>query len=178
MYKRIPCFLFITFLWLICGACANTTDMPNTYTTKEGKVSLDFPKGWKVDNKNDNFDLFVRSKDLTDITGVFVYEQQDLATDAALETIIFFQIEQLSASRDHFEALSEAEEYEVNGNTYITKAYSGEKDGFAYAYRITGIQFNESDTLALVLQTMAKSEYTDLEPVLKTITDSARLILN
>lgn len=175
MNKKIFYLIFGIILLFASSACSNLSDEPRKYTTKDGIVEFVFPSGWKVNDKNENFDLHVKSKDLTDVTGVFVYNRQDMSDDSTPQTIIDYQIEQLKEIRKNFEVLNESEEYEVNGNSYITVVYSGEMDGFVYAYRLTTISFQDSDIFAYIVQTTSKSEYLTLEPDLKGITDSAML---
>jgi len=111
-------------------------------------------------------------------TGVFVYTQEDLATDFTPQDLLQSHIDDLRSKRDHFAISEEQTVTEHDGQTLTTVVYSGDKSASKYFYRLTLIEFSENPDLpVVVLQVAIPSNWSEHKPILEGITKSARVRL-
>ena len=178
MRRRTPVAFATILAFAGCGIQLQKDAEPRFFASAEGSVELQFPAGWHKNEKDNPYDLqcFSKHEDMT--TGVFVYTQEDLATDFTPQDLLQSHIDDLGSKRDHF-VISEEQTVTVHdGKTLTTVVYSGDKSASKYFYRLTLIEFSENPGLpVVVLQVAIPSNWSEHKPILEDITKSARLRL-
>lgn len=138
----------------------------------ENDLAFSFPNDWKLNEKENPFDLqcFSRSEELT--TGVFVYEKIDFAENVSPEDVLALQIDDIQSLRKNFRFIEELKDSEIGDKRIKTVVYSGEKNGIKYYYVFSLVEFKEFEKFAVIVQTCIPSNFEKYKSTLDEIVNS------
>lgn len=177
---KVPIIIFsilmvLGFVGGICFANVVSKDyvVDPVYVVSDNKeVQFEF-YGNYVERSVGEYELYVSDYYRGINVGVFVYNEDDKLT---AKDILDDRNTWIYSSR---EKVSVMDEYiiEKEDRTITSIAYRGEKDGEAFVYNFSIIEFEDSDYLVNVLEVCFEEDYNDYRAEFKTILESAKLLV-
>ena len=181
MVKGVQYISFIVLLacTLLIG-CTQASDSiaePVTFNTTYGAVEFTFPAGWYQNPEKHPYDLQCFEENEQMNTGVFIFKAVDLSEEGTPYAIFKTQVADLESKRKNFKVLDEEESYKLDGKSFVTIAYTGEKGPSRYVYRFSLIEFdNDPSQFAVTLQVGFPGDWQESKPILDNIIQSARTL--
>jgi len=174
--KKITVAILAVLAVLTFSRCtAEPPTEPATFTAL-GRFSFSFPPSWKLNEKENPYDLQCLSAQEDLVTGVFVFDRRDIAEDTAAEDIFALQIDDLRSKRENFSLIEETKDATDGGSRIKTVVYAGEKDVQKYYYIFSLVEFDDSDAFAVVLQSCFPSAWDENKAVLEEIVSSCKTV--
>ena len=153
---------------------SNTETDSNKLVFATNKLEFSFPNDWKLNDKENPFDLqcFSRFKDFT--TGVYVYDKMDIAEGGSAEDKLDYHIDNIQSIRENFKLIEVTKDIDTGDKRIKTIVYSGEKDSEKNYYVFSLVEFKEFEKFAVILQTCVPSNFEKNKSTLDEIVSSCR----
>jgi hypothetical protein len=107
-------------------------------------------------------------------TGVFEFLAEDLAEGFQGKDILELQIADIQGKRKNFKLYANEKVFDVKDKIVTTRVYSAEKDHSRFLYTFSLIEFKQSGTVVVVLQTSFPSAWKNNKGTLQKIVMSAK----
>ena len=151
--------LLVTTTLLVCNvnAEAQSVELEKSFVVKNYKVSISFPKKWKVETKNNNpFDL--QCTNGSAFASVFVFYKVDLKKGQTPMNIFHIQNDDIIRKRSEVEIINEEKTEKLDTKKIHSLLFSAEKDGSKNYYYCNLVEFDEgSDRFVWILFTSLPS---------------------
>ena len=171
--------LFATLILTGCDATHSRDRSPVSFVTDYAPISFTFPAGWKLNPRDNPFDLQVFSKFEKFNTGVFVFKDTDLTDDSAPLDIFKRQIDDLGSKRDNFRELEPIRTSTLDDRTITSHTFVGEKDAAEMCYHFSLIEFGDDKSkFAVTYQIAGRNHWPKIKTVFEQIISSATPLPN
>ncbi|MCL2301527.1 MAG: hypothetical protein FWC27_15410 [Firmicutes bacterium] len=174
--KKIAAAILAVFAVLTFSRCTAEPPAGPTAFTALDRFSFSFPPGWKLNEKENPYDLQCISLKDDLVTGVFVIDRRDIAEATTAEDIFALQIDDLRSKRQNFSLVEETKDAADGGRRIKTVVYAGEKDVQKNYYIFSLVEFDDSDEFAVVIQTCFPSAWDEKKAVLEEIVGSCKTV--
>lgn len=173
-FENILKIVFSSALIIFCNPAYSGSEKP-TFLTQSGLVEFTFPSGWYENTDDHPYDLQVFSKGAKEATGVFEFLAADLAEDFQAKDIFAMQIADIESKRKNFKPFIYKSANIDKEKIITTETYIAEKNSFRYVYIFSLIEFKQTGTVLVVLQTSTPSNWEGNRDILLGIVRSAKV---
>ena len=175
-------FLSITFVMLGVApssflTIARCEDVPSkvSFTSEDVPIEFLFPNGWHKNPDKHPFDLQCLSPTENMNTGVFATKQLNPKTGLKPLDIFLKQVAGLKSKRTNIATLEEQSKLVLEGKRITFTSFSAERDGSSGCYRVSLIEFDDTESFAITIQVALPEEWDHNKSVLMEINRSANL---
>jgi hypothetical protein len=144
----------------------------------QGQMSVSFPKDWKLNQETNPYDVQYLSPKGDTNMGIFLYAKEDLAEEDGIQKLLDFHVEDLKSKRQNFKLVEPQTTIETADKTITQVVYSGEKNGGAFYYQFSAIEFKDSNnTIPITLAVSLPSAWDNSKATLAKIHNSFTSLL-